>query len=396
MSDWVVRNLEEACSRIGSGGTPSRKVPEYFSDKSSGIPWVKTKEFNDAPITVTEEYISELGLKESSAQIFPVGTILMAMYGATVGKLAVVDAPLSTNQAVCALVPDPLVTDSNFLFYLLLVNREKIVSQANGAAQQNLSAASIKRMEFLFPPLEQQQLIGRLLATFDELIGLNQSIIDDLNEYLVLSCKELASQTDNRVVLAEIATVQKGISYTTDSLVDADSGAPMLNLGSFARYGGLKVGSTKYFSGQIRPQYKLHKSDLVVAGTDLTQSRDVLGQAVLFPFEEGTSTLDTYQLVSPSSDVKLWLYGLLKDEQRRLSLASYGTGTTVVRIPKDALNNLTIPWPDESVLRQWGKQARILSETLFALESEIVQIRNTRDELMPLLISGKMKLSVEV
>ena len=85
-----------------SGGTPSRKRAEYFG---TGIPWIKTKELKDGPIFVTEEQITEEGLSNSSAKLLPKDTVLIAMYGATIGKLGILDIDAATNQACCAILP---------------------------------------------------------------------------------------------------------------------------------------------------------------------------------------------------------------------------------------------------------------------------------------------------
>lgn len=112
MSEWHEATVEELCVRVTSGGTPSRKRPDFYSD--DGIPWVKSQELVEAQVTATEEHISEAGLKRSSAKLLPPDTVLMAMYGANVGQLGWLGVEATVNQAICAMVTDPDVTDSRF------------------------------------------------------------------------------------------------------------------------------------------------------------------------------------------------------------------------------------------------------------------------------------------
>ena len=136
MTQWRQVTIAELCARVTSGGTPSRKRPDYYTDAADGIPWVKSQELLDGAVRSTSEHISESGLQGSSAKLLPAGTVLMAMYGANVGQLGYLGIEATVNQAICAMVTDPEVTDSRYLFYALSEAREGLVAQAHGAAQQ--------------------------------------------------------------------------------------------------------------------------------------------------------------------------------------------------------------------------------------------------------------------
>ena len=111
MDTWSQCPLE-SIAQTTSGGTPDRKRAEFYGGE---IPWVKSGELNDSYIFSTEETLTPEGLKHSSAKLFPVGTLLMAMYGATVGKTAILKTDAATNQAVCAIFPDREKADTDFL-----------------------------------------------------------------------------------------------------------------------------------------------------------------------------------------------------------------------------------------------------------------------------------------
>jgi type I restriction enzyme S subunit len=156
--DWKFALLSEICL-TKTGGTPSRKNPAYFSGQ---IPWVKSGELKDGWIMTAEEGITERAVAESNAKTFPNGTLLMAMYGANVGKLGRLAMDAATNQAVCAFFPKPEL-DSDFLWHYLRAIRAELLHNSFGAAQPNISQTLIKALEIPLPPLaEQRRLVARI------------------------------------------------------------------------------------------------------------------------------------------------------------------------------------------------------------------------------------------
>ena len=138
-----------------SGGTPSRKRADYFG---GAIPWVKSGELRDGRVRATEETITELGLSASSAKVFKQGTLLIALYGATVGKVDVLDIDAATNQAVCAIRPNDNLSVA-YLWFVLRQKRPELVAAGQGGAQPNISQAILKRVQVPVPPLEEQRRI---------------------------------------------------------------------------------------------------------------------------------------------------------------------------------------------------------------------------------------------
>lgn len=149
---WETKKMEEVCVRINSGGTPSRKKEEYYG---GDIPWLKTKELLDNFIFNSEEYITEKGLKESSAKVFPRNTVLMAIYASpTVGKLGIASSDVTFNQAMCGMVTNENMLCYEYLYLFLLKERINLNNLASGSAQQNLSVTTIKNYTILVPNIE--------------------------------------------------------------------------------------------------------------------------------------------------------------------------------------------------------------------------------------------------
>ncbi len=166
--EWINSTLGDI-SKITSGGTPSRTKNEYWN---GNIPWVTTSLIDFNIIQSANEFISELGLKESSAKIFPKNTILMAMYGQgiTRGKVAVLGIDAATNQACAAILLNEEIKPS-FVFQNLVSRYDEIRDLSNQGGQENLSGGLIEKIPFSFPAsVDEQQKIANCLSSIDELI----------------------------------------------------------------------------------------------------------------------------------------------------------------------------------------------------------------------------------
>lgn len=151
------------CGSWGSGATPSRTNSEYYGGT---IPWLKTGDLNDGVITEIPEYITELALEKTSVRLNPIGSVLMAMYGATIGKLGILGIEATTNQACCACIPYEGVYNK-FLFYFLMASRTAFIKLGEGGAQPNISKEKIVNALIPLPPIAEQK---RIVAKIEELL----------------------------------------------------------------------------------------------------------------------------------------------------------------------------------------------------------------------------------
>jgi len=161
---WRVLALENVAATT-SGGTPDRAVAEYFG---GGIPWVKSGELHQGVVIASEESLTERGLAESSAKLMPRGTVLVAMYGATVGAVAVLGIEAATNQAICCVQPTKEL-DADYLVHLLRRLSPSLLAKRVGGAQPNLSQDLLRRLRVPVPPLEVQRRFARRIANVAEL-----------------------------------------------------------------------------------------------------------------------------------------------------------------------------------------------------------------------------------
>lgn len=146
---WFVEDKSELkplgeCIKTTSGGTPSRKRMDFY--KNGIYPWIKSKELNGGYILNTEEKITEEALKSSSAKLLPENSVLIAMYGATVGQFAIIGQEATCNQAICACIPNDKFPYT-FIYHTIKSNVDELKSRAVGSAQQNISQVIIKGLE---------------------------------------------------------------------------------------------------------------------------------------------------------------------------------------------------------------------------------------------------------
>lgn len=156
---WQWKKLGEVC-KTSSGGTPLKAKKEYYENGT--IPWLMSGEVSQGDVRATTNFITQKGLDNSSARMFPKNTVLVAMYGATAGQVGILRFEAATNQAVCGILPNNQFVPE-FLFYFLLARKDELVSQASGNAQPNISQIKIKNTDIPIVPLPEQQRIVTIL-----------------------------------------------------------------------------------------------------------------------------------------------------------------------------------------------------------------------------------------
>lgn len=164
---WSVAPLGEL-AETRSGGTPDRSHPDYFGGE---IPWLKSGELTDGAIMRTEESITQSGLANSNARVLPRGTLVMALYGATAGRVGLLGLDMATNQAICAILPHGGRVTSDYLFHALMWRRGVLLSERHGGAQPNLSQRTIRLFPLPVPPRRDQDAIVHVLKTIDQKIA---------------------------------------------------------------------------------------------------------------------------------------------------------------------------------------------------------------------------------
>lgn len=214
---WPVVRLGDI-ARTTSGGTPRRDRPQFYG---GNIPWVKSGELGDSVVYETGETITEEAIKSSNAKVFPKGTLCIALYGATVGKLGILGIDAATNQAVCAIFP-PDELDTRYLYRFFESKRRELVEQGKGGAQPNISQGIIRDTKLPLPPLgEQREIVAEIEKQFTRLgagVSALRRVQANLKRYraavLKAACEGKLVPTDltswQRVRVSEIGEVVTG------------------------------------------------------------------------------------------------------------------------------------------------------------------------------------------
>jgi restriction endonuclease S subunit len=182
-SGWSAKAIKYGFAVIGSGTTPPSSEARYYG---GAIPWVNTSELRENVINEFQSFVTEEALQDFSAlRVYPAGTVLFAMYGATIGRVAILGLPATVNQAVCALA-NPTELDSQFTFYCLQASRDVLNSLASGGGQPNLNSEKVREHRIPCPDSVQQRSIATFLdretARLDALVATKQRLLDLLAE----------------------------------------------------------------------------------------------------------------------------------------------------------------------------------------------------------------------
>ena len=188
----------------GAGATPAKGTPEFYTNGT--IPWLRTGELNNGVVTDSEIKVTPYALQKCSLRECKVGDVLIAMYGATIGKVAVAGIELTTNQACCACTPYQLY--NKYLLYYLMASKQRFIDMGEGGAQPNISREKIVSFPFPLPPLAEQH---RIVAKIEELMpkveeyGKAQDALDKLNAELPERLKKsiLQEAIEGRLVLQD-------------------------------------------------------------------------------------------------------------------------------------------------------------------------------------------------
>ena len=284
-SAWRVVRIGDLF-KTGAGGTPLKSRKEFY--QGGEIPWLMSGEVSSRDIEHAKHFITETGLNNSSAKIFPKDTVLVAMYGATAGQAGILRINAATNQAVCGIYPSEEALPE-YLYYALLSISKELVAKAAGNAQPNISQAKIKNTEIFLPSLAEQK---RIVSILDEAFtGIDAAIANteknlanarELFESYLSSVFSSAPLHWQKSALSDICSIKHGFAFKSEYFSDA---GPFIVLtpGSFYESGGFRDQGkkTKFYVGDPPADYILNKDDFLIAMTE--QAAGLLGSSLVVP-----------------------------------------------------------------------------------------------------------------
>ena len=387
--------ISSLCSRVCSGGTPKSTESSYYGGH---IPWLNTKEIDFNFIESTEKTITEAGLNNSSAKWIEAPSVIVAMYGATAGKVAISNIRLTTNQACCNLNIDPNKADHRFVYYALKNDYLRLSSMANGGAQQNLNAQQIKDFEIPNFELAEQKKIAGILSALDEKIETNRKINARLEQLAQAIFKSRfidfepfggkMPQDWKDVSLSEIgefvggATPSKkhpeyytnagnGIAWLTPKDLSI-TGAKFTSLGSedITKLGYQKCSAKIMPIGSILFSSRAPIGYISIALNDICTNQ---GFKSFVPKKVGTAfAYYTLKFLTPEIENK-------------------STGSTFKEASGALMKGLHIFLPEEQTLNKFEEVCAPIFDKQRNLEQESARLAELRDTLLPKLMSGELK-----
>lgn len=281
---WPLAPISEFC-QTSSGGTPSRKNPEYYG---GNIPWVKSGDLKEKTVVKATEFITELAVQKSSVKMVSKGAILLAMYGATVGRMAMLGINATTNQAVCGIVPDEKKAFPKYVYYALLAKVPEFLRNAVGGAQPNISQGMIRETKIPLPPLKEQKRIAAILDKADAIRRKRQQAIQLADDFLRSVFLDMFGDPVTNPKGFPVGTIRDMVetaNYGSSAKASDTHGEyPILRMGNITYEGGWDFNSLKYIdlSEKDKPKYLALKGDLLF---NRTNSRELVGKTAVFEEE---------------------------------------------------------------------------------------------------------------
>lgn len=396
MPTYPTYKLGEICETT-SGGTPNRKNDAYYGGI---IPWVKSGELGKGIIYDTEEKITEQAVKESSAKIFPKGTLLIALYGATIGKLGFLGVPAATNQAVCGIFANEKI-DLQFLSYYLFHKRNDLIAQGTGGAQPNISQTILKNLSIPLPPLPTQHAIvtriESLFAELDKAVQHLRTAQQQLKTYRQAVLNHWLNNDDGKwemVKLGEVAEkIQIGPFGTQLHKSDyINGGIPLINP---MHINNNKIQPDKSFSVSEEKykelsNYYLQKGDVVLG------RRGEMGRCAVVSEKEDGMLCGTGSLYIRGGDALFadYLCRLLSSQKIILYFENASSGTTMSNLNRGIIENCAIPFPplpdQHRIVQEIESRLSQASASSACIENALQQAEALRQSILKKAFSGEL------
>lgn len=406
MSEWKEYKIKDISSRITSGGTPSTKNEIYYG---GNIPWLNTKEIDFQRIKDTEIKITELGFINSSAKWIEPNSVIVALYGATSGKVAINNIPLTTNQACCNITINELISDYRFVFYHLVNSFKELDALTSGAAQQNLNVGIISNFPILLPPLPEQRAIASVLSSLDDKIDL----LHRQNKTLEAMAETLFRQWF--VVSEELKVKSEKFGHLIENTFGGEWGKDNPE-GDYIKpvycirgtdIGDLQNGlpaktPLRYIKEKKYESIKPKDGDIIIEISGGTEDQST-GRAIYINdqikslFNLPLIFSNFCRLIRPlQKEFSLFLYLYLQYLYKQDEFFNLENGSSGIKNLdyKSLLFDLEYPMPDESTIIEFDEQIRIYFQRINQNKSQIRTLSALRDTLLPKLMSGEVGVMV--
>jgi type I restriction enzyme S subunit len=329
--------------KISSGGTPLTSKSEYYNN--GNIPWVKTGDLKVRHLINIPDKITQLGLENSSAKLFPINTVLIAMYGATIGACSILKTEAASNQACAALLPNDEI-DHEFLYFYLLSIRGELVKKGVGGGQPNISATILKSVDIPIFNFEDQIHIATILSKVETLIKQRKESIALLDEFLKSTFLKMFGDPFKNPMNWEV----KKFGDVIDNIIYGTSTPPVYeNEGiPFIRATNIKKGrvsdKSMLFISEFEAQ-KIEKCKLDLGDMIIVRSGANTGDAASIPlkYKGSYGAFDLIIKINPISS--LFYNELINSEYGRTIIKPLTQRAAQPHINSEQIKNLNFYYP---------------------------------------------------
>lgn len=388
---WEIRKLGEVCV-TGAGGTPLKTHKDYY--EGGNIPWILSGEVSQGEIFEAKNYITEKGLKNSSAKLFPPDTVLVAMYGATAGQVGILRFEAATNQAVCGILPNSK-TIPEYLFYCFLSKKDELVAQAVGGAQPNISQIKIKNTKIPLPPLPEQQ---RIVSILDEAFSAIERSRNNAEQNLK-NARELFESYLQGVFengnweirkLNDITQVKDG---THDSPKYIKEGIPFVTQKNI-KPSGLTFEDTKFIT--VTDHNKFYKRSNVTNGDILISMIGANRGMAAIVDDKRTFSIKNVGLIKSSENINMsYLLYYLKSSLAMKYILYNSNGGAQEFVGLTALRSFPVPLPSKNEQQSIVRQLDVLRAETQKLETiyqqKLLNLEELKKSVLQKTINGELK-----
>lgn len=372
------------------------QTPSYIEN---GISMVRVTDLSEGYLNLNKTLkVSEEIYNEFTKKYVPKNNdIIMSRVG-TYGVCVLVN----TEEKFCLGQNTVIISpkqNKRFLYYYLMSSnvKEQIEGFVTGSTQKTISLKNIKNIIIDLPSDEQQERIANVLDNITQKIELNNQINDHLHEILKTIYKEWFE--NDEIInngkfdkLGNYLDIERGLSYKGKFL--AAEGTPMINLGNIMPDGVFRLEKNKYYTGDYKEKVTANIGDIVIANTDMTQNREVIGTPVIIPPIYDKQVIFSHHIYGLKNLKlpKMYIFYSLLSTRYNSIVAGSATGTTVLALPKEIIQNYEILIPDSNKLNEFEKIANIIQKRREQIISENIQLEQLRDTLLPKLMNGEIDL----
>ncbi|MFH7410104.1 MULTISPECIES: restriction endonuclease subunit S [Acinetobacter] len=400
--EWEIKTIGDIAT-VSSGGTPSRKEQAYWN---GDIPWVTTAEVQFKTILDSAEKITKEGLTNSSAKLFPINTILMAMYGQgkTRGQVAKLGIEASTNQACAAII---LSSDYcvDYYYQFLIYQYENIRDMSNSGSQENLSGSIVKSIPVLVPPYFEQEKIAQILSTWDQAILATEKLLENsqqqkkaLMQQLLMGKKRLLDENGvefsdewQTLSLDSLFFFKKGKGLSKDSISETGQNKCILYGELYTKYSEVIdeiVSKTDSSEATLSM-----KGDILIPSSTTTSGIDLANATALL--EENILLGGDINILRPKGEISSEFIAYLLTHIKKYEIASRAQGITIIHLYGSDLKDIEVQIPVR--VQEQKKIAKFLSiveKEMNVLQGKIVCLKKEKKALMQQLLTGKKRVKV--